>query len=66
MDSATDTDSEVDQTCATPYPTRTEISPSFESLPIDKCSNLKEVHAAVQDLQNVETRLIVKVTNTLL
>ncbi|KAH9985424.1 hypothetical protein BJV74DRAFT_576246 [Russula compacta] len=60
MDSATDTDSEADRTCATPHPTRTEISPCFRSSPIDRCSSLKEVHAAVQDLQNVETRLLVK------
>lgn len=51
MDSATDTDSEADHVDATPY-----VSP-----PADTSSDLKDVHAALQELRAVQTRRLVKV-----
>ncbi len=54
MDSATDTDSESDHLDAAPY----------ESSPADTSSNLKDVHAALQELRTIETRLLVKVLHT--
>ena len=61
MDSATDTDSEIDHVRATPYPMRTAMSPS--SVP-DTSLDLKDVHAALQELRTVETSLLVKVPLT--
>jgi len=62
MDSATDTDSEVGHSDVTSYPTRLAPSPSIESVRTDKRLNLKDVHAALQDLKTVDMRLLVKVT----
>ena len=62
MDSATDTDSEVGHPDVASYPTRLAPSPSFDSVQADKRFNLKDVHAALQDLKTVDTRLLVKVT----
>jgi hypothetical protein len=58
MDSATDTDSETDHVEETPFPMRAALSPS--SVP-DTSSDLKDVHAALQELRSVETSLLVKV-----
>ena len=56
MDSATDTDSEAeaDHLDAALY-----VSPQA-----DTSSNLKDVHAALQELRVVETRRLVKVPHT--
>ena len=61
MDSATDTDSEVGHSDVASYPTQLAPSPSFESAQTDKRLNLKDVHAALQDLKTVDTRLLIKV-----
>jgi hypothetical protein len=62
MDSATDTDSEVGDSGVASYPTRLASSPSFGSVHTDKRPSLKDVHAALQDLEAVDTRLLIKVT----
>lgn len=64
MDSATDTDSEVDHP-STVLPYSTALSPSLR-LPVPaNGSSLKEVQAALWVLQSVETRLLAKVFSTL-
>ena len=62
MDSATDTDSEAGHSDVASYPTRLAPSPGFGSVQTDKRPNLKDVHAALQDLKTVDTRRLVKVT----
>lgn len=61
MDSATDSDSEADLIGPASYPMRTALSPSIVSPSADESSNLKDVHAALQELHTVETGLLVKV-----
>jgi hypothetical protein len=62
MDSATDTDSDADSSCAEPHSMRARWSPSFGSSPTDKQSSLQEINVALQNLRTVDMRLLVKVT----
>jgi len=66
MDSTTDTDSEAEYPRASSDPARTIRPPSVRSSLTDKCSDVKDVLAALKDLQSVETRLLAKVSGTLI
>ncbi|KAI0304911.1 hypothetical protein BC826DRAFT_22884 [Russula brevipes] len=60
MDSATDTDSDADSSCAEPHSMRARWSPSFGSSPTDKQSSLEEINVALQNLRTLNMRLLVK------
>lgn len=64
MDSATDTDSDESHSGDASYPTRTVLSRTFGPEQIDRRSNLNDVtvHAALEALKTVDTRLLVEVT----
>jgi hypothetical protein len=62
MDSATDTDSDEGHSGDASYLTRTVLSRTFAPEQIDRHSNINDVHAALEALKSVETRLLVEVT----